>query len=298
MRRWLGQQRLLLADAARRLWRSPLASALNVIVLATAMCLPIGAYFLLANLERLLGQAGTDPEINLMLVPEASAGDRPGIEKALRQLPGIQGFRLVTREQALVDLQRRSGLSDLLEGLPANPLPDAYVVRPSGSDPAEIQRLAAALGALPKVAAAIYDAEWTQRLQSGMAAGRFLVLALGIMLAVTMLAITFNTIRMQVLTDRIEMEVAALLGATPGYLRRPFVYFGALQGLLAGLVAWGILGLGFAWLRVRLAALLGEFALAADAVVLSPADGLSIVLFSAALGWTGAWLSARQYTAA
>lgn len=297
MKRWFAQQRFLLADATRRLARNPLSSALNVIVLATAMCLPIGAYLLLANLERLVGQAGTDPEINLMLVPEAGAGDRPGIEKALKQLPGIQGYRLVTREQALIDLQRRSGLGDLLEGLPGNPLPDAYVVRPSGSDPAEIQRLAQALGALPKVSAAVYDAEWTERLQSGMAAGRFVVLALGVMLAVTMLAITFNTIRMQVLTDRVEMEVAALLGATPGYLRRPFVYFGALQGLLAGLLAWGILGLGFAWLRLRLAALLGEFTLAGNPVLLSPADGLSVVLFSAALGWAGAWLSARQYTA-
>jgi len=298
MRRWLFLQRHLLADAARRLLRQPLSAGLNVVVLATAMSLPIGAYLLLANLERLVGQAGAEPEINLMLLPEAGASDRPSIEKALRQLPGIQSFRLVTREQALADLQKRSGLGDLLEGLPGNPLPDAYVVRSRAGDPEEIKRLAQALGALPKVAAAVYDAEWTQRLQSGVAAGRYLVLAMGVMLAITMLAITFNTIRMQVLTDRAEMAVAALLGATPGYLRRPFVYFGALQGLLAGLLAWGILALGFASLRLRLAELLGEFALTGSPVLLSPADGLSIVLFSAALGWSGAWLSARQYAAA
>lgn len=297
MKRWFAMQGDLLGDALRRLLRHPLASLLNIAVLATAMCLPIGAYLVLANLERAVGNAGAEPEINLMLLPEATAADRPSVEKALKQLPGIREYRLVTREQAIADLQRRSGLGDLLEGLPGNPLPDAYVVRPAMSDPAEIGRLAQALGALPKVAAAVYDAEWTERLQSGVAAGRFIVVSLGLMLAVTMLAITFNTIRMQVLTDRTEMAVAALLGATPGYLRRPFLYFGALQGALAGLLAWGILGLGLVWLRTRLASLIGEFALTGSPVVLSPADGLSVVIFSACLGWAGAWLSARRYAA-
>lgn len=295
MNRWFNLQRLLWGGALRRLARQPLASLLNITVLATAMCLPIGGYLLLANLERLAGQAGAEPEISLMLAAEATGADRHAVEQALRQQPKVSEFRLVTREQALADLQRRSGLVDLLEGLPHNPLPDAFVVKPRSTDAADVAELAAALGRLPKVVAAVYDAEWTQRLQSGLAAGRFLVIALGLMLAVTMLAITFNTIRMQVLTDRAEMAVAGLLGATPAYLRRPFLYFGALQGVIAGLTAWGILALGFAWLRLRLTELMGDFALAGSPVELSWGDGLSVLAFSACLGWAGAWLSARRY---
>jgi cell division transport system permease protein len=288
-------QRRLVVDALQRLGRSPMSSLLNIVVLATAMCLPIGGYLLLANVERLLGNAGAEPEISLLLAPETGSKDRAELERVLRGTASVRGFRLVPREQALADLQSRAGLADLLEGLPGNPLPDAYVLRPARGNPAEIAALAQTLRGLPSVSAAVYDAEWAQRLQSGVEAGRFVVLALGLMLAVAMLAITFNTIRMQVLTDGAEMAVAALLGATPGYLRRPFLYFGALQGVISGLFAWAILALGFAWLRVRIVTLLGEFALGGSPVELSLGDGLSIVLFAACLGWVGAWLSARRY---
>ncbi|KAB2843747.1 MAG: ABC transporter permease [Burkholderiales bacterium] len=298
MRRWLNQQRGLWVGAMRRLGLHPLGSVLNLVVLATAMCLPIGGYLLLANIERLIGEAGAEPEISLMLAPDAGATDRQALEQALRRNPGVGEFRLVTREQALAELQKRSGLTDLMEGLPQNPLPDAYVLRPRSGSAEDIALLAKSLGRLPKVSATVYDAEWAQRLQSGLAAGRFLVLVLGLLLAITMLAITFNTIRMQVLTDRAEMAVAGLLGATPGYLRRPFLYFGALQGALAGLLAWGILALGFSWLRERLTLLLGEFALAGSPVELLWGDGVSILAFSACLGWAGAWLSARRYAEA
>lgn len=297
MKSWVVVQRRLIADALQRLGRNPMSSLLNIVVLATAMCLPIGGYLLLANVERLLGNAGAEPEISLLLAPETGSKDRAELERVLSGTAGVRGFRLVSREQALADLQRRAGLADLLEGLPGNPLPDAYVLRPASGNPAEIAALAQTLRGLPKVSAAVYDAEWAQRLQSGVEAGRFVVLALGLMLAVAMLAITFNTIRMQVLTDGAEMAVAALLGATPGYLRRPFLYFGALQGVISGLFAWAILALSFAWLRGRIATLLGEFALGGSPVELNLGDGLSIVLFAACLGWAGAWLSARRYAA-
>lgn len=291
----LQTHRIALLEAFRRMGAQPLANLLNLFVLATALWLPIGGYLLLANAEQAAGALGGQTELSLILATDASANDRPAIERTLAGNDAVASFRLISREQALADLRARSGLGDVLDGLPGNPLPDVYVVTPRHTSPTAVKELAKTLGAIPKVASTLYDPEWAARLEAGIAAARFLVAALGSLLAVAMVAVTFNTIRLQVLTAKDEMEIAALLGATPAFLRRPFLYFGGLQGCFAGVLAWVLLALAFGWLRTRLTALIGEFALAVNPVSLSWQDGLGIVLFAACLGWAGAWASARQH---
>ena len=115
------------------------------------------------------------------------------------------------------------------------------------------------------------------------------------MLAVGLVAVTFDAVRMQILTRRDEIEVAGLIGATDAYIRRPFLYQGAMLGLLGGLAAAAII-LGMAALLDRdvtdLAKAYGsDFRLH----LLPLRDWAAVLVFSAVIGWAGAYGSASRY---
>jgi cell division transport system permease protein len=109
--------------------------------------------------------------------------------------------------------------------------------------------------------------------------------------------VTFNTIRLQILTRREEIEVSKLIGATDPFIRRPFLYYGTLQGLAGGVAAWGIIWAGVRLLNGALSELAQLYAARIELQHLDPSDSLSLFAFSAALGWFGSWLSVNQHLA-
>jgi len=108
-------------------------------------------------------------------------------------------------------------------------------------------------------------------------------------------AITFNTIRLQILTQRAEIEISKLLGATDAFIRRPFFYLGALQGLGGGLLALALVALGFAALNSGIAEVAATYGSSFRLRATGAGDALALVVFSAGLGWLGAWLSVSRH---
>jgi len=107
--------------------------------------------------------------------------------------------------------------------------------------------------------------------------------------------VTFNTIRLQILTRREEIEVSKLIGATDPFIRRPFLYFGALQGLAGGITAWLIIWAGVQLLNGALVELAQLYDTRLELRHLSLEDSLSLLAFSAGLGWFGSWLSVSRH---
>ena len=134
-----------------------------------------------------------------------------------------------------------------------------------------------------------------RRVAAALKVGRLSVLVLAALLCVALLAVTFNTIRLQILTQRDEIEVSKLLGATDGTIRRPFYYYGALLGLLGGaaaaLMVWGAITV----MNAGVADLARTYASGFSLHMLDAADLATILGFAAALGWLGAWLSATRH---
>ena len=118
---------------------------------------------------------------------------------------------------------------------------------------------------------------------------------LGTLLAFALVAITFNTIRLQILTRREEIEVATLIGATDGFIRRPFLYYGALLGAAGGLAAWGLISAGAFYLEAAVGDLARAYGADWRLRNLALRDTLSLVAFAAVLGWLGAWLSVGRH---
>lgn len=298
MRAWATAHRRAFTGAFARLAGSPLANLLNITVIGIALALPLGFYVLLANLQGLARDFTPQPEISIFLAPEATAADARTIEQRLKSRAGLAGFRFVPRAQALETLKSRAGLADVAAGLTQNPLPDAFVVTAGANDAAALEALRNEFAGWPKVAEAHVDSDWARRLDSLLALGRNAVMMLATALALALVAITFNTIRLQILTQRDEIEVAKLIGATDGWIQRPFLYFGGLIGISGGAAAWLLTALGLLIFNGQLRPLAALYGVPLQLVHLNWTDSLFALLFAAGLGWFGAWLSVRRHLSA
>lgn len=293
MRAWLAQQWATLGLTLGRLAASPLGTSLTVLVIGVALALPAGLYVALDNVSRLATRITPVPEITLFL--EAGTNRQAELARRLTARRDLARVRFVSRDEALRGLSVRAGLSDVVAALGHNPLPDAFVLRPRETDPAKLEALRAELARLPGVARATLDSAWAQRLAAFLALGQALVLVLSGLLATALVAVSFNTIRLQVLAHREEIEVSRLLGATDAFVRRPFLYLGAAQGLLGALVALGLVALALIVLGKRVAAVAAAYGTEFPLAGLGWAEAGILLLASAVLGWTGAWLAASAH---
>lgn len=295
MRIWLSQHARTLGMTLGKFFRSPVASLLNIGVIGVALALPAGFYVGLVNLQSLSQGLAAAPQLSLFLALDANRADIAQIEGRLRQHAQVHKFKYVSREQALADMKAGTGLGDVMSGLAQNPLPDAFVVDARDSTAQSLENLREEIRRWPKVAHVQLDAAWARRLEAVLKLGQLAVLMLTTLLAFALVAITFNTIRLQILTRREEIEVAKLIGATDAFIRRPFLYFGAIQGLAGGLAAWALIWAGIYLLNNGLADLSQLYGTTFQLHHLNPADSLGLLLFSAALGWFGARMSVGRH---
>lgn len=295
MKAWLRHHATSLRATALRLARSPVAAALNALVIGVTLALPLGAWVLVANLERLTGHLGADPQLSVFLAADATAADGAKIEAALRRESGVRALRFVPKDQALAEMKRADALAEIVASLGSNPLPDAFVVSLVPGDAATAERLAAALRAMPKVALVQFDAAWMRRLEAALRLGVLAVGVLAALLAFGLVAVTFNTVRLQILTQRDEIEVSKLIGATDAYIRRPFFYQGALVGLAGGLAAIAIVAACVAVLNGEVTRLAATYGANFRLELPGPGDLVAVLAFASGLGWAGAWLSVSNH---
>ncbi len=292
---WLLVHLDTLRESLARLARQPIASALNVVVIGIALSLPAGFYLGLSNLQTFSRQLSRDPQVSIFMAIDASAADVAAVEQRLKSNSEIGRVEFIGRDQALARLKRSAGLADVLANLGRNPLPDAFVVTARSNDPATLEALHDQARKWPQVEHVQLDAEWARRLDAALNVGRLLVTLLAVLLAVALVAVTFNTIRLQILTRRDEIEVSKLIGATDPFIRRPFLYFGALQGLAGGFAAWAIIALAVLVLNIQLADLTGLYGTTFKLEWPDVGDTITLLVFAAVLGWLGAWLSVSRH---
>ena len=289
MNAWLAQHQAAMASAVRRLFATPLNSLLSLLVIGIALTLPGFGYLLLDNLRDLGRNASGAQEISVFMTLDASKKEVAEIENRLK-VSG-SGWRFIPKEVALKRMQAKEGMAEIVASLPRNPLPDAFIIEPSNTEPAALEIIRKELSGWPKVAHVQLDSAWVMRFDAFLKLGRLALWMLAGIFAAGLVAVTFNTIRLQVMAQSAEIEVARMIGATDTFIRRPFSYFGALQGALGGLVAAALV---FGALHL-LAGPVGDLAaLYGGSFSLHPPGLAEIAVMSGAgafLGWLGAQLS-------
>ena len=300
---WVRQHRFALGAALSTVRKAPGSFLFNVLVVAVALALPFAGITLLDNVRPMSEQLSVDPEVSLFVKTEATREEAEALGPQLRQIidDSKASITFIPREQALDDLKARSGLSAALDTLGDNPLPDSYVMKLAGSasaaDASRIDAVVEQLHQLPHVDTVQVDSAWVKRLAALLGVLRLVLLLLAVTLGVVVIAVVFNTIRLQVLTQREEIAVSKLLGATDNFIHRPFYYTGALLGLCAGAAALGGVALALQPLNAAIAEFARLYASEFQLVPLSAPEVAGLLAISAGLGLIGAMLSVQRHLA-
>jgi len=295
IRVWLMQHGIVFFYTFKRLASTPVTALLSITVMGIALSLPTGVYVLMENLQSISGQAAGSPQISLFLKQDAQKEDIDKIQQRLQEDSQIVNYRFVSKDSALTQLQQSSGFTDITANLTYNPLPDAFVVHTRENTSDSLEQWKLTLQSWPEIAHVQFDSAWVDRLNALLKLGRSVVLMLATLLSIAIVAIMFNTIRLQILTKRDEIEISKLIGATDSFIQRPFLYFGAIQGLSGGITAWLIITWGIAVLNDELMPLAQLYDLDIQLQHLSLQDSISLLLFSAWLGWLGARISVASH---
>jgi cell division transport system permease protein len=289
---WADHHVYSLVSGLGRVLRKPWSAMLTVGVMGVALALPLGLWLVLDNVERLGGSVEASREISVFLKPDVAPERVQALAGELRARANIAEVRHITPEQGLASLRGRGGLDAIIEVAGEdNPLPHVLVVAPGGDE----MPVADSLRMLPEADLVQHDAQWRQRLDTWLRFGGRVVLVLGLLLGIGALLVVGNTVRLDIQSRREEIGVLQLLGATDGFIRRPFLYLGAWYGLVSGAIAVALLALVGIALRAPLAELAASygsgFALAGFTV-----PQVSMVLGGATLlGWLGAGIVAGHF---
>lgn len=287
----------VLISSLGRMWRTPLSSALTAAVLGVALALPTGLYLLLENVRALGEDWHGKPRISLFLRTGVDGTQAVAVSEGLASLEQVARVQTITPQQALQEFQELSGFAAALEALGENPLPAVLVVEPSAAlaDPDALRRFAATLGQRDEVDFAQVDIRWVQRLHAILDIGQRGVLVVGTLLALGVLLIIGNTIRLEIENRREEIVVIRLVGGTDAFVRRPFLYSGLWFGLLGGVLALAMVlastMLLAAPVRVLAELYQSDFALSG----LGAGGSATLVGIGALLGLAGAWVAVARH---
>lgn len=294
MKQWLNQHAQALRLVLGRMRRNLAATFMMYCVMGVTLCLPGTLYVVVDNLNRLAGDMHGDTQISLFLKLDVTDDGIVALDHRLREHAAIAGYRFVDKGTAWREMQGHSDLGAAAAKLDSNPLPDAFFVTPAPVEPAAIEQLRNEMQQWPGVELAQLDADWIKRLHALLELGRKAIAVLAALLGFALLAIIGNTIRLQILTQRDEIEVSKLIGATNSFIRRPFLYAGALYGLCGGVVAWLLLGGVIAMFNESIADLAALYA--SDFRLEMPVwqSMLGLLAGAMALGWLGSHIAVNR----
>lgn len=298
MSNWLNQHIQTLTLVLNRLRDNMLSTFMICLVIGVAMCLPSLFYLAVDNLSKLTDHIQKDTEISLFLNVDAGDGAIKTIERQLAQNKDIERFHLVKKEDAWQELQLKSrsnqDVNDAVSQLGKNPLPDAFFIQAKSTDPDSLIQLKDTLQNLPNVELALLNTEWVKRLSSLLSLGKKVITIIAALLAVVLLVIIGNTIRMQILTQKDEIEVSNLIGATSSFIRMPFLYAGALYGLFGGLLAvLMLMGIIHAF-NISMAQIAHLYSNDFSLSLFNLELFLAVILTAICIGWTGSYIAVSR----
>lgn len=296
---WLGRHAQALLFAAGRLARAPFATAFTVLVIAIALALPASFGLLVASVRTVSGNFADAVDITVYFRRGTALEKVQQLAASTRARKGVAAVKVIPADEALEQFRKDSGFGEALAALDGNPLPHALDVRPAtdARSPAQLEELRRQLAAWPEAELVQVDTDWVLRLNAILDLMRRIVLGTAALLGAGVVAVIGNTIRLEILNRRAEIEVTKLVGGSNAFVRRPFLYTGALYGALGAVLASVLVLVGCYLLTGPVATLAQSYG--SDFRIATPTPGqLGLLLaLGALLGLAGAFLSAARHLA-
>lgn len=294
-RSWVRHHKQTARQSLLRLRQTPLPSLMTLAVLAIALALPGLMFVGLKNIHQLSDQWQGDPRISLYLHKTLNDQQAEAFSQQMLLRDDLVAVELVTKDQGLHEFQKISGLDDVLAFLDSNPLPAVIVIQPRASDKPTLMALQNQLLTLPEVDEVVLDLVWVERLASFVELANRVVLVLGALLALSVLLVVGNTIRLSIESRKVEIQVAKLVGATDAWVRRPFIYTGFWFGLLGAVLAWLFIQMSMLLLAQPVSRLAELYASDFGLSGLGFVDSLVLLISGILLGLFGAHLAVGRH---
>jgi cell division transport system permease protein len=279
-----------------RMARNPLATLLTLLVIGLSLALPAMLELLVTN-----AAVGTDGfanalDLSVYLKSDVSLERAGELKAEALQRADVAGVDVIPSEQALEEFKQYSGFGAALTALKENPLPNVLHIRPRiEQDAGRLEVLRKYLASWPEADIVQLDSEWVLRFNAILEVLRRLLLLTSVLLGAGVLAIIGNTIRLEIEGRHAEIEVIKLVGATNGFVRRPFLYTGMIYGAGGALLAWGIVAGAVAWLDEPVSHLAYLYGSHFQLRGLARHDIATLLAGGVVVGWLGAWLSATRH---
>ncbi|MFO7305496.1 MAG: permease-like cell division protein FtsX [Gammaproteobacteria bacterium] len=294
---WLTRHLQTLVGSLGRLSQQKFSTFLTMLVIGIALALPTCLHVLVTNAQRATGAWHRALEISVFLQPQTPETEAQQLADRISKRRDVAQVELITAAKGLEEFQRQSGFGEALAALNENPLPHALLVRPDGAYTStdHLAELAAWIRELPSVDIVQLDTGWVERLNAILEAiSRAIVIATAL-LALGVLVIVGNTIRLDIQNRRAEIEITKLVGGSDGFVRRPFLYSGLWYGLGGAVLAWLITALVVSALRDPVGRIASLYGSSFELASLDLGTSTKLLLTGAALGWIGSFLSATRH---
>lgn len=280
-----------------RLTRNPFSTALTLLVIGLALSLPTALRLFILNAQLATGGFPNAVDLSVYFKADVPLAKAQQLAHNARERPEVASVELIPSDQAMEEFRTYSGFGAALDTLKENPLPHTLRVRPrsEAQSPASVETLRRYFAAWPEVDIVQVDTDWVKRFNAIIDVLRRLLAIVAVLLGAGVLAVIFNTTRLEILNRRSEIEVTKLVGGSNAFVRRPFLYTGALYGLGGALLAWAIVEIAVLVLSQSIATLAALYGTRFSLQGPSAGDVGILLAAGFALGWLGAWISAARH---
>ena len=293
---WFGRHAQTARTSLGRLARQPFASLMIILVIAVTLALPAALNLVVKNVAAISGGWDNALDFSVFLKQDQSAAEAENLANLIAQRADVREVQFISADEALAEFKQGSGFGEALEQLDTNPLPHTLVVRPAAENTSDSMiLLREELANLPETELVQVDTEWVQRFHAILDIVRQAILIGGVLLGAAIIVIIGNTIRLDIENRREEIEVTKLIGASNGFVRRPFLWTGFWYGLLGGLLAIGLVLYGVYLLQEPVGRLAGLYNSGVDILSFDLREIGTIVAAAVGLGLAGSWLAVARH---
>jgi len=294
---WLLQHLQAFIFSLGQFAKYPLSNILTSAVIGISLALPTSFYLLLDNVRTVSSSWDGSVQVTLFLQTEINDEQALSFANKLKENKNIYETIVINRADALAEYQKLSGFSDALNALDENPLPNVILVKPTidNMNDAETESLIKELEAMTEVDSAQYDSQWIKRLLYLLDIINRVIIILSTLLAIGVLLIIGNTIRLSIYNRRAEIEITKLFGGTDSFIQRPFLYSGLWYGAFGGIIAWLLIGISMQLLRGPVKQLANLYSSNFELIGLGFLNSLFLVGIGVILGLFGSWISVKRH---
>jgi len=226
--------------------RARLSSLLSVLTICVSLIL-VGIFgAVTVNASRLIDLLRSRLDMEAFLTEPVTDDDVAALEARITALEGVEQVTYVSKDDALRIFQEETG-DDIGKVLDFNPLPPSFKItlREPYRTAARTLVVYDRVSAIPGIDTVLYRRTLLELIDKRATSIDRVMLWLGIAVSLTAVFLTANTIRLAIAGKRRLIRTMELVGATRAFIRLPFLIEGALQGLLGGAAAAGVMLLLF-----------------------------------------------------